>query len=109
MVNLIDFQLRPLADEERVWRSVIYAPVPLPQTAVRVRYRRRTLHVGAEALFVALFGIAHNAFWLDSSREMPGLSRFSFMGDARGAAVLRYNSRTRRVDVDRETGAVHGE
>ena len=109
MVNLIDFQLRPLEDEERVWRSVIYAPPALPQTAVRVLYRRRTLHVGAEALFVALFGAARNAFWLDSSREMPGLSRFSFMGDARGADVLRYDSSERRVEVEPDNADMHDE
>src|SRR5882724_10391752 len=82
MVNLVDFQLRPLEDEERVWRSVIYAPAPLPQTTVRMVHVRRSLAVSAEALFVALFGAARDAFWLDSSREMAGLSRFSFMGDA---------------------------
>src|SRR3954454_20456126 len=109
MVSLIDFQLRPLEDEERVWRSVIYGPVPSAQTAVQVMYSRRALHVNSEALFVELFGGARNAFWLDSSREMAGLSRFSFMGDARGADVLRYDSSEHRIDVERENGDVHGE
>src|SRR3954454_3339457 len=109
MVSLIDFQLRPLEDEERVWRSVIYGPVPSAQTAVQVMYSRRALHVSSEALFVGLFGGARTAFWLDSSREMAGLSRFSFMGDARGADVLRYDSSEHRIDVERENGDVHGE
>ena len=105
MVNLIDFQLRPVADEEAVWRSVIYAPAPVPEIPVRVRYSRHALQVSAEAVFVALFGAARHAFWLDSSREMPGLTRFSFMGDGAGADVLRYSNREREVQVESEIAA----
>ena len=105
MVNLIDFQLRPVADEEAVWRSVIYARAPVSQIPARVRYFRRALQVSAEAVFVALFGAARHTFWLDSSREMAGVTRFSFMGDAAGADVLRYSNREREVRIGSENAA----
>jgi para-aminobenzoate synthetase len=52
--------------------------------AFEVVWRSQTLSVSAEAAFVHLFGDAREAFWLDSSLALPGLSRFSFMGDASG-------------------------
>ncbi|HEX6448012.1 MAG TPA: aminodeoxychorismate synthase component I [Trebonia sp.] len=46
----------------------------------------RALRVGVdtEEVFTELFGSSENSFWLDSSLVQPGLSRFSFMGDASG-------------------------
>ena len=46
----------------------------------------------AERAFAALFGDREHAFWLDSSRVDPALSRFSFMGAAAGelGAEIRY-------------------
>jgi para-aminobenzoate synthetase len=90
-MNLVDFQLRPLIDEEVAWRSVIYAPMPAPDIPVQLRYVKRALNVSAEALFVGLFGASRTAVWLDSSRVMSGLSRFSYMGDAGDADVIRYS------------------
>ncbi|WP_425088994.1 aminodeoxychorismate synthase component I [Stappia sp.] len=52
--------------------------------AFEVVWRSQALSVSAEAVFVHLFGAAREAFWLDSSLLVPGLSRFSFMGDASG-------------------------
>ncbi|MFD3430809.1 aminodeoxychorismate synthase component I [Nocardia fluminea] len=48
--------------------------------------RARTGSAGpsAERLFEELFGSRPFAFWLDSSRVEPGLSRWSFLGDAGG-------------------------
>lgn len=40
--------------------------------------------VDAEAAYLELFAASDNSFWLDSSRVEPGLSRFSFLGDASG-------------------------
>ena len=98
-MNLVDFKYRPLLDDEAAWRSIIYAALPSPPVSARVFYSRRALKVSAEALFVALFGGSDNAFWLDSSRVMAGLSRFSFMGDATGGEVLRYHNGRRSVEV----------
>lgn len=55
----------------------------------------------SEQLFVHLFSDSTNAFWLDSSRVEPGLSRFSFMGDDRGlnSLLVRYYSQSRELIV----------
>jgi para-aminobenzoate synthetase len=49
--------------------------------------------VSAETVFVRLYGASDNAFWLDSSRVVEGLSRFSFMGDATHSAAQRIDYR----------------
>src|SRR5690348_16142289 len=107
MVNLVDFQLRPVADEEVAWRSSIYLPEPVPQIQVRVRYTKQALPVSAEAVFVALFGEAATAFWLDSSRHIAGVTRLSFMGDASGADVIRYRNTERSVEIECADGTRH--
>ena len=37
----------------------------------------------AEAAFIACFGASEHAFWLDSARVIPGLSRWSFLGEGK--------------------------
>src|SRR5690349_11395137 len=100
MVNLVDFQLRPAIEEEAAWRSVIYAPEAPPAVTARVLYAKHALMTSVEAIFITLFGAAEHAFWLDSSREIAGLTRFSYMGDAAAAEVLRYDNAERTVRVD---------
>lgn len=56
--------------------------------------RKLNLCPDTEQMFVHLFGKAPNAFWLDSSRVEPGLSRFSFMGDSSGENSLLIQYRT---------------
>jgi para-aminobenzoate synthetase len=55
----------------------------------------------SEQLFFNLFSDSTTAFWLDSSRVEPGLSRFSFMGDASGVNSLqvRYHTQTQELIV----------
>lgn len=64
-----------------------------PSPPARVRRNANTLELvirsvprppDAEAAFVALFADAPSAFWLDSSRQDPGLGRFSYMGSGGG-------------------------
>ncbi|AYN38642.1 aminodeoxychorismate synthase component I [Streptomyces dangxiongensis] len=70
--------------------------------------------VHTEAAFTELFGLSEYAFWLDSSRVEPGLSRFSFLGDASGplSEVLTYRLADRAVlvrgaeGVHRENGTI---
>jgi para-aminobenzoate synthetase len=65
---------------------------PVPRCAVRrhstthwkVQFRELNLLPDAERLFVENFAQSESAFWLDSSRVTPGLSRFSFLGDFSG-------------------------
>jgi para-aminobenzoate synthetase len=109
MVSLVDFQLRPAIEEEAAWRSVIYVPEAPPPAPVRIFSAKHPLHASAEAIFVTLFGAAKHAFWLDSSREMERLARFSFMGDATAAQTLRYSNDERCVHVREAGGAVRRE
>lgn len=66
--------------------------------------------VDTEAAYTELFGSSPYAFWLDSSRVEPGLSRFSFLGDASGplSEVLSYRLADGAVLVRDATG-VHAE
>jgi para-aminobenzoate synthetase len=75
-----------------------------------VRIAHRVLDGGArdaESAFAALFGEHETAFWLDSSRVDPALSRFSFMGTAAGAlgAQLRYRVGGAQLTVTRANGS----
>lgn len=63
-----------------------------PSGAVGISHRVLDGARDAERAFAALFGEREAAFWLDSSRVDPALSRFSFMGAALGelGAEIRY-------------------
>lgn len=54
--------------------------------------RKLDYYPDTEQAFVHLFGEDPHAFWLDSSRVEPGLSRFSFMGGSGGgnSLLVRY-------------------
>ncbi len=58
-------------------------PRPAP-TRMHVCSRKIAFLYDPEQVFIHLFSRMPYAFWLDSSRIEPGLSRFSFMGDASG-------------------------
>ncbi|HWI06173.1 MAG TPA: aminodeoxychorismate synthase component I [Solirubrobacteraceae bacterium] len=72
--------------------------------AVRTEHRVVDAAVDAESAFATLFGDREHAFWLDSSRVDPALSRFSFLGTALGGlgAEIRYSVRGSRVTVTRD-------
>lgn len=57
--------------------------------------------IDAESAFTELYGTSTRAFWLDSARVEPGLSRFSFLGDASGPTgeVLTYSVTDASVTV----------
>ncbi|MHC5742078.1 MAG: aminodeoxychorismate synthase component I [Nostoc sp.] len=63
--------------------------------------RKLDICPNTEQIFVHLFQQAPNAFWLDSSRVEPGLSRFSFMGDGSGVNTLlvRYHTQTQELII----------
>ncbi|NBD14505.1 aminodeoxychorismate synthase component I [Corallococcus silvisoli] len=79
------------------------SPAP-PRAEFRVHHRKLALDIDAEQAFIALHGGKDHAFWLDSSRVEPRLSRFSFMGDATGphSAVIRYRVNPSRLSVTRQ-------
>jgi len=66
-----------------------------------VRHRRLRLALDPELVFEALYAERETAFWLDSSAVVPGVSRFSFMGDDRGplAEVLTYDVAAHRATI----------
>ena len=79
-------------------------PPARPSGAVRIAHRVLPGARDAEPAFAALFGDRAPAFWLDSSRVDPALSRFSFMGTALGelGAEIRYRVGGARLTVTRD-------
>ncbi|HEV2060762.1 MAG TPA: aminodeoxychorismate synthase component I [Solirubrobacteraceae bacterium] len=80
--------------------------------AVRIAHRVLDGTRDAERAFAELFGDCAHAFWLDSSRVDPALSRFSFMGAALGelGAQLRYRVGGSQLTVTRAGASnVHSE
>jgi len=71
------------------------------QSKFQLYTRKLNRYIDSEQLFIHLFAESSNAFWLDSSRIEPGLSRFSFMGDGSGAnsLLIRYHSQTKELTV----------
>ncbi|MEU9716875.1 aminodeoxychorismate synthase component I [Streptomyces sp. NPDC047976] len=67
--------------------------------------------VDTETAFASLFAGSPHAFWLDSARVEAGLSRFSFLGDARGplAETVRYRVDDGVVEVGSATPGSHRE
>ncbi len=60
----------------------------------------------SEAVFCSLFAASPHAFWLDSSLVAPGLSRWSYLGDASGpnAEIVSYDCADGLVAVGRDGG-----
>jgi para-aminobenzoate synthetase len=69
----------------------------------RVHFRCVPVLPDAESAFHELFSGDAHRFWLDSSAVIPGLSRFSFMGDGSGplAEYVTFDVAEGVVDVDR--------
>ncbi|MGW6236752.1 aminodeoxychorismate synthase component I [Streptomyces sp. NPDC055094] len=74
----------------------------------RLHVRRLGREPDTEKVFRTLFADSRHAFWLDSSRVEPGLSRFSFLGDASGplAETVRYRAGSGHVEVTAADGTV---
>src|SRR5213078_3285449 len=58
--------------------------VPAVENGFEIHYRELPAFCDPEEVFCTLFREEPVAFWLDSSRVEPALSRFSFMGAAGG-------------------------
>ncbi len=54
------------------------------RSELRIEVCELPVAVDTEAVFLDLYAASPDCFWLDSSRVEPGLSRFSFLGDASG-------------------------
>jgi para-aminobenzoate synthetase len=67
-----------------------------------LQVRKLPILPDAESAFTRLFAAAPHSFWLDSSANIPGLSRFSFMGDGSGpyAEFITYSLADRTVTIE---------
>jgi para-aminobenzoate synthetase len=93
---------RDLALQRR--RRPAACPKPAQDRApYRVHVRRVPVLPDAEAACRELFSDDAHRFWLDSSAVVPGLSRFSFMGDGSGplAEYVTFDVAEGVVDVQR--------
>ena len=73
---------------------------PAARRELRVLTRRLDREAPADATFTRLFGEEPYAFWLDSSRIVPGTSRYSYLGaPGPDGEVLRYRAGSGAVDV----------
>jgi para-aminobenzoate synthetase len=86
-------------------RSMPLPPTPSSPGATPLAVQVRTLDAlpDPERAFVALYGDASDAFWLDSARAGDERSRFSFMGAPGGplASLVTYDAEARRLTIDR--------
>lgn len=82
-------------------------PEAAAAAVLEVHVRRVPHPPAADAVFLELFADAPDAFWLDSSLARAAVSRFSFMGDARGplSQVLTHEAATATTVERRATGA----
>jgi para-aminobenzoate synthetase len=94
--NFRDATLRSMPRLVAIERSV-------PERAAA--WREVPKEIDAEAAFVALFGDALTAFWLDSSSDDPERARWSYLGDTGGAGgLVEYETADRRLVVTDATG-----
>ncbi|MEI5523092.1 aminodeoxychorismate synthase component I [Streptomyces brasiliscabiei] len=97
----------PVAGAHHSAASPLPGAIPRPRRppgpAYRLHTRRIAGAVDAEAAFTRMYADAPHAFWLDSSRVEPGLSRFSFFGDGSGplAEVVRYDVDSGQCEIER--------
>jgi para-aminobenzoate synthetase len=85
-------------------RAAVAGRKPVPDRhPYRVHVRRVPVLPDAEAACDELFSDDAHRFWLDSSAVIPGLSRFSFMGDGSGplAEYVTFDVAEGVVDVHR--------
>jgi para-aminobenzoate synthetase len=94
---------RDLALGRRRARATTGSPRTADRDRYRVHVRRLPVVPDAEAAFQTLFSDDERRFWLDSSAVIPGLSRFSFMGDGSGplAEYVTFDVAEGVVDVHR--------
>jgi para-aminobenzoate synthetase len=89
-------------------RSAVAGPPtrPAPDRSPYRLHVRELVHLpDAEAAFATLFGADPAGFWLDSSRVIPGLSRFSILGGSGPLAErIEYSVAAGEVTVRRPDG-----
>jgi len=108
---LANFAAQTRAAKRRFARGRPAAGVRPATREWTIEYRKLAGAVDTELAFAALYADSPRAFWLDSSMVAPGLSRFSFMGDACGphAETLTYRMAEGEVRVQPGHGDAYQE
>ena len=72
----------------------------------QLRSRRLDICPDAQAVFAATYSRSPSAFWLDNSLIVPGLSRFSYLGDGSGPYSFRvqYDTHSRALSIADSSG-----
>ncbi|MFF4992343.1 aminodeoxychorismate synthase component I [Streptosporangium saharense] len=111
-----DLAFSPVPEDETPGEYGPAAPTVSPTSPVsprehesgrwRLRVRTVPFEADTELTFRRWFAASPSAFWLDSSRVEPGLSRFSFVGDGGGrhGETLRYRVGDGKVTSTRPDG-----
>ena len=75
--------------------------------ALDIAFEKLGTWLDPEDCFLASYATEDDAFWLDSSLVVAGLSRFSFMGKAsvRRPSRLRYDAQDRRITLTGNDGS----
>lgn len=104
--SLVPRARAPLAAPPRRDPASRTCRAPAPPAALSLISRATRTGASAAAIFRRLFAGSPDCFWLDSSLVRPGLSRFSFLGDASGplGEVLSYRSGDGAVTVTDAAG-----
>jgi para-aminobenzoate synthetase len=96
---------RDLSGSAGVARRSMRRPrdVPRPSGTRKAFWRELPRALDTDAAFCSLFATSPHAFWLDSSLVSPGLSRWSYLGDASGpnAETVSYDCADGFVAVER--------
>jgi len=118
LTNFLELSNRRGGRREHSGHARYYSIVPTRESVpsatdpspVEVCIRKLEIFRDPEQVFVDIFGEQPVAFWLDSSRVEPGLSRFSFMGTDTGdlSEAVKYSVGARNVVVTRH-GTTHRE
>ncbi|MCY9783675.1 aminodeoxychorismate synthase component I [Nocardiopsis sp. EMB25] len=109
--HLLLRNFRDLTATHNEGRRHVDRPASAEDATARGEGARHLLHlrviesaVDTQAVFSRLFADSEvPAFWLDSAHVEPGLSRFSFLGDASGplSETVRYRVEDQTVEVER--------
>lgn len=70
---------------------------------LKLFWRKLDIFLDSSAVFGHLYSKSEYSFWLDSSLIIPGLSRFSYMGDSQGqnSFVVTYYVDSQQIIVDK--------
>jgi para-aminobenzoate synthetase len=100
---------KPWIEFARVSPSSNNCAAQTQQQKLKLCTHKLDQYVDTEQLFLHLFSESTTAFWLDSSLVEPGLSRFSFMGDDRGAnsLLVRYHTQTQELTITQSDIITH--